>query len=187
MFEKLSELLSLRRKDRTKYWSAAPSPQKAERQFKPLSADWNMELATLPSPTELRGRRCSGGGVIAVGSGKGGVGKTVVSSSLALAMAEGSDKHITAIDVDLGGANLHAGLGIPHPTFALNNFLLDDTPLDRLAAPSDIEGLHYIGGASDIVGLTELSEGDRERFLEDLTAMQGTTAVLDLGAGSSVG
>jgi len=186
MFKKLSELLGLRRKDRTEYWTPMPRPRKAERPFKPLSTDWSRESATLPSTVALRNRRSSGGRVVAVGSGKGGVGKTIVSSSLALAMAEGSDEHVTAIDVDLGGANLHAGLGIPHPTFALNHFLLDDTSLDRLATPSDIEGLHYIGGASDIVGITELSEDNRERFLEDLTRLQGTTAVLDLGAGSSL-
>jgi flagellar biosynthesis protein FlhG len=124
--------------------------------------------------------------LVAVGSGKGGVGKTILCSSLAVALAKNSDDQVTAVDVDLGGANLHAGLGIPRPSFALNHFLLDEVPLERLSAPSNIDHLNYIGGASDIVGLAEFSEAHRERFLEELVNLQSGTILLDLGAGSSL-
>ena len=50
-----------------------------------------------PEREQTRGRR-----VLAVGSGKGGVGKTLVSSSLALGLAEHLDHRVLAIDVDLG-------------------------------------------------------------------------------------
>jgi flagellar biosynthesis protein FlhG len=103
-----------------------------------------------------------------------------------MALAEASDGQVIAVDVDLGGANLHAGLGITHPTFALNHFLLDDTPLDRLSTPTDVQHLNYIGGASDILGLAEFSERHRERFLEELINLKSGTIFLDLGAGSSL-
>jgi len=186
MFRKLSNLISLLRKDKRENWTPTPGPKRPERTFTPLSTDWNQELAALPEPAEHGSGKASAHRLIAVGSGKGGVGKTIISSSLALALTENANDQVTAIDVDLGGANLHAGLGIPRPTFALNHFLLDDTPLDRLAAPSNIDGLRYIGGASDIVGLAEFSEAHRERFIEELFLLQNGTVMLDLGAGSSL-
>lgn len=124
--------------------------------------------------------------VIAVGSGKGGVGKTVVSSSLALALAETGDRPVVAIDVDLGGANLHNGLGIPRPDFAMNRFILDGQSLDELVASTNTPRLSLIGGASDIVGLSEFGEAAQQRFLAELGSFHRTTTILDLGAGSSL-
>src|SRR5271166_4745706 len=46
----------------------------------------------------------------AVGGGKGGVGKSFISSSLAICLAR-MGKTVTLIDLDLGGANLHTCLG----------------------------------------------------------------------------
>ncbi len=134
-----------------------------------------------PGETARLGRH-----VIAVGSGKGGVGKTLVSSSLALRLAELGTRPVVAVDVDLGGANLHTGLGIKRPSFGLNRFILDHAPLKALSEESGIDGLEFVGGASDIVGLTEFSEGDRARFLEELEGFREETLILDLGAGSSL-
>ena len=50
----------------------------------------------------------------AVGGGKGGVGKSVISSNLAAAMA-GAGRRCAVIDADLGGANLHTLLGVSRP------------------------------------------------------------------------
>ena len=124
--------------------------------------------------------------VIAVGSGKGGVGKTLVSSSLALRLAELGTRPVVAVDLDLGGANLHTGLGIKRPSFGLNRFILDHAPLKALSEKSGIDGLDFVGGASDIVGLAEFSERDRSRFVEELADFSKETLILDLGAGSSL-
>ncbi|MFQ5791431.1 MAG: P-loop NTPase [Acidobacteriota bacterium] len=147
--------------------------------------NWSEELAALPFPKTRQGPSRVLSPVVAVGSGKGGVGKTIVSSSLALALSETPLRPSVAIDVDLGGANLHTGLGIPRPCFALNRFVLDGASLQELALPSGIEGLQYVGGASDIVGTVQFSEADRSRFLAELDGFTEGTLVLDLGAGSS--
>jgi flagellar biosynthesis protein FlhG len=147
---------------------------------------WQAEIATLPMPGDSSEASATGHRVIAVGSGKGGVGKTVVSSSIALSLAKTHLSPVTALDVDLGGANLHTGLGIPHPSFALNHFLQDGACLEDLAVPTGIEGLEYIGGASDVVGITEFTDEHRERFFSDLSDFQKGTTILDLGAGSSL-
>ena len=58
----------------------------------------------------------------AVGGGKGGVGKTVVASSLAVALAR-SGVRCVAVDADFGAANLHTLLGVPEPRWVLRHFL----------------------------------------------------------------
>jgi flagellar biosynthesis protein FlhG len=50
----------------------------------------------------------------AVGGGKGGVGKSVVSSSLAIAFAR-RGLRCALVDLDLGAANLHSLLGVAFP------------------------------------------------------------------------
>ena len=126
------------------------------------------------------------GRVIAVGSGKGGVGKTLVSSSIALGLAEQFGPRVVAIDVDLGGANLHTGLGIQRPSFALNRFIMNDAGLRELSEPSGLGDLQFVSGASDIIGLAEFSETHRTRFLRELADFAQEIVVLDLGAGSSL-
>ena len=75
------------------------------------------------------------GRIIAVGGGKGGVGKSLVTSSLGIAIA-GHGKKVVVIDADLGGANLHTCLGLPTPSLTLSDFIsrrvesIDDVILD---------------------------------------------------------
>jgi flagellar biosynthesis protein FlhG len=142
------------------------------------------KLKASPSPSDVTLAGAERNRIIAVGSGKGGVGKTIISSSLALSLADTHLAPVTAVDVDLGGANLHTGLGIRSPNFALNQFLQDGVSLGELASSAQTNGLYYIGGASDIVGLTEFTDEHRKRFLEDLAALAKGITILDLGAGS---
>src|SRR3712207_5177949 len=47
----------------------------------------------------------------AIGGGKGGVGKSLIASSISIALAR-MGYRVIAIDLDLGGANLHTSLGV---------------------------------------------------------------------------
>src|SRR5262245_56860617 len=69
---------------------------------------------------EARAEGRPGPRIWAVGGGKGGVGKSVVSANLAAAMA-GAGRRCAVIDVDLGGANLHTMLGIARPRYSLSH------------------------------------------------------------------
>src|SRR5262245_38514757 len=57
----------------------------------------------------------------AIGGGKGGVGKSLVASSLAIALSRLGNK-VVAIDLDLGGANLHTTLGVDLPRQTLSDY-----------------------------------------------------------------
>ena len=58
----------------------------------------------------------------AVAGGKGGTGKTVLTSNLGVGLAILGYK-VILIDADLGGADLHLSFGMPVPKRNLNDFL----------------------------------------------------------------
>ena len=60
--------------------------------------------------------------IIPVASGKGGVGKTFLTANLAFALAEMGHPTV-AIDMDLGGSNLHSFLGLSNQFSGLGDFL----------------------------------------------------------------
>lgn len=122
--------------------------------------------------------------VIAVTSGKGGVGKTNFSSNMALALAE-SGKRVIAVDADLGLANLHVILGI-NPQYSLEHVMRGERTLQEaltIAAP----GLYVIGGASGMAELADLDSIRRENFIKSLHTLDNLadTVLIDTGAGLS--
>ena len=60
--------------------------------------------------------------VWAIGGGKGGVGKSLVSANVAICLALMGNK-VVAVDLDLGGANLHTCLGLPIPQVTLSDYV----------------------------------------------------------------
>jgi Mrp family chromosome partitioning ATPase len=66
----------------------------------------------------------------AVGGGKGGVGKSMVTTSLAVALA-GRGQRVVVVDADLGGANVDTVFGISRPPRTLSEFFAGEVP--RLA------------------------------------------------------
>lgn len=52
--------------------------------------------------------------IFPIASGKGGVGKSLIATNLAIALAQ-AGKEVVLVDLDLGGSNLHLMLGIPAP------------------------------------------------------------------------
>jgi len=78
--------------------------------------------------------------IIPVASGKGGVGKSVIAANMSLALAQ-SGKSTVAMDLDLGGSNLHTLLGIKNTQAGIGNFLSGGSL--KLQAKCSIQ---YIGG-----------------------------------------
>src|SRR5437868_12865718 len=58
--------------------------------------------------------------VWAVGGGKGGVGKSLLASSIAITLSR-LGFHVVAMDLDLGGANLHTTFGVDLPKKTLSD------------------------------------------------------------------
>ncbi len=123
--------------------------------------------------------------IIAVGSGKGGVGKSYVACNIGLALAQ-SQKRTILVDADLGGANLHTCLGMAKPEATLSDYMSNHGhAIDTVIAPTQYAGLSLISGAHDILDITDASDTQSYRLIEALQDVEAEYIVLDLGAGTT--
>ncbi len=121
----------------------------------------------------------------AVGGGKGGVGKSLVTANLSICLALMNYK-VVAIDLDLGGANLHTCLGIPIPPQTLSDYLSRKIRnLNELLTPTPIENLSIISGAQDDLGIANLKQMHKAKLLSKLNEIDADFILFDLGAGTS--
>ena len=122
----------------------------------------------------------------AIGGGKGGVGKSLMTANLSICLALMGHK-VMAIDLDLGGANLHTCLGVPIPDKTLSDYL-DRKVMDlsELQTPTLIENLSIISGAKDGFGIANMKQNQKTKLLSTLEKFDADFILLDLGAGTSV-
>lgn len=121
----------------------------------------------------------------AIGGGKGGVGKSLVTANLAICLALMGHK-VAAIDLDLGGANLHTCLGVPIPEKTLSDYLSKKVrSLNELLTPTAINNLFIISGAQDDLGIANLKQMHKAKLLNQLGELPVDYVLLDLGAGTT--
>ena len=120
------------------------------------------------------------GRVIAVASGKGGVGKTWFAITLAQALA-GQDRHVVLLDADVGLANADVQLGMT-PRLDLASVLAGDAPLDG-ALTAHPAGFHLLPGRSGSASLTDHAEDQGLVVLPQRLAGRFDDVILDIGAG----
>jgi flagellar biosynthesis protein FlhG len=122
--------------------------------------------------------------VIAVTSGKGGVGKTNIVANLGFALSRGGQR-VLIWDADLGLGNLDILLGVA-PRWNLSHVLSGEKAIDEIM----VEGpgrMTILPASSGIQELTRLSESQKERIFAELSQLLESIDVLliDTGAGIS--
>jgi flagellar biosynthesis protein FlhG len=123
--------------------------------------------------------------IIAVGGGKGGIGKSMVSANMGVSLAQRGYR-VVLIDADLGGANLHTCLGISPPTVTLSDFVTRQaTDLKDVAVATGVENLTLIAGAQDVLDAANLKYAQKLKLLRHVHALEADFVILDLGAGTS--
>ena len=123
--------------------------------------------------------------IVAIGGGKGGVGKSTVSILLAFWFARMGKKTIL-VDADLGGANLHTFMGIKNPPRTLNDFVTRRyDSLEEICLDTELENLRLIGGASDILSLANIHVSQKAKLIQNLSRLDADYVIIDLGAGTS--
>ena len=123
--------------------------------------------------------------VWAIGGGKGGIGKSFISSSLAICLTR-MGKSVTLVDLDLGSANLHTCLGMKIPSQTLSDFVSGRAQnLNEVSTPTEIPGLNFISGFNDALNSADLDRTNKERLIHALRGLRTQYVILDLGAGTS--
>ncbi len=121
----------------------------------------------------------------AVGGGKGGIGKSFISSSIAICLAR-MGKSVTLVDLDLGSANLHTCLGLKIPQQTLSDFISGRAQhISQVSAATEIPGLNFISGFNDALNIADLDRDNKQRLIRALRTIQTPYVILDLGAGTS--
>lgn len=120
--------------------------------------------------------------VIAVTSGKGGVGKSNITVNLALALAR-QGQRVLIIDADLGMANVDLLLGC-HAPYNFSHLLSRSCSITEIVAQGPGE-IHYISGGSGIQDLANMSEMELFLITSQLSELDNMADIilLDTGAG----
>ncbi len=123
--------------------------------------------------------------IVAIGGGKGGVGKTILSTMLGICLAS-SGKKVVIVDLDFAGANLHGYLkNLDNPS-SLNHFLQRKTyDLNELAQETIFENLYMIKGVTNLFVTSHFKNWEKRKLLNHLCKIDADYVILDLGAGSS--
>ena len=122
--------------------------------------------------------------VVAVTSGKGGVGKTSVVANLGTVLAE-RGLAVTILDADFGLANLDIVLNL-NPRWNLGHLLRGEAEASEVvvdAAP----GLRVIPGASGLEALADLGDAERRRLLGALAPLTAGADLLLVDTAAGIG
>jgi flagellar biosynthesis protein FlhG len=121
----------------------------------------------------------------AVGGGKGGVGKSLVTANVSITLAMKGYKVVT-IDLDLGGANMHTCLGLTIPEVTLSDLLSKKvSSIRELVVPTHIPNLSIISGAQDELGIANLKNLHKNKLLQNISELEADIVMFDLGAGTT--
>lgn len=120
--------------------------------------------------------------IVAVTSGKGGVGKTNLTVNLAIALAR-EGQRVIIIDADLGMANVDVVLGTVSK-YHLMHLLQPEISLPDVLIHGPY-GVNYISGGSAIERAVELSAAERQQLMDKLTVCgeMADIILVDTGAG----
>jgi len=113
--------------------------------------------------------------IIAVGGGKGGIGKSVVCTNLAAGMALSGQK-VILMDTDFGG----------NPDHGFQDFFNDDI-IDpgTLLLDTGISNLKFVSGAGDNPGSANIDSDSIGTIISFIKKLEADTILLDLGPGTN--
>ncbi|MBE9515996.1 MAG: AAA family ATPase [Proteobacteria bacterium] len=124
--------------------------------------------------------------MVAVASGKGGVGKTLSSLGLGWYLAR-IGYRVVVVDMDFGVGNLHLSAGIGRIDKSLDHFLSGKVAdLNELVVPlEDNPKLSILPAAGRQTSATGIFADARKQLLDNFQTLNADIVLLDIGAGSS--
>jgi flagellar biosynthesis protein FlhG len=138
---------------------------------------------SIPPPSfieDLDGMRRGARRLLAVGGGRGGVGKSLVAQNLAVYFAQ-LGKSVALVDCDPTGANIHAQFGLEALARPIDG---NEGDLQKSLVPTSIPGLSLLPGPHDAAEPPlQLRAGRKSRWLAHLRAIPADYLVVDVGPG----
>ena len=137
-----------------------------------------------PADAKVRPAPARRASVIAITSGKGGVGKTNIAVNLAIKLAS-AGKNVVLLDADLGLANADVLCNIDLPA-NLSHVIARRKDLGEVMVKAP-GGFSLIGGASGLARMADLTDADRQRLVTAMGELEERADVIliDTGAGIS--
>lgn len=122
--------------------------------------------------------------VIAVTSGKGGVGKTSISVNLALELRKQGER-VVILDADFGLANVEVMLGI-RPKYNLADLVFKNMAIEEIITEGPM-GIGFISGGSGVQDLVNLEKEQLKKMIAKLVKLDSLydVVIIDTGAGIS--
>ena len=152
------------------------------RQLKDREDNQDIMAGVIGKMRNHQGQRDNPVRVIAITSGKGGVGKTNITANLGYFLSK-MNKRVLIIDADMGLANIDLILGLA-PKYNLYHVLKGE----KTIADTMVEGpggIKILPSASGIQEMTELSKGQKLALLDELNSFNENLdfVLIDTGAG----
>ena len=121
--------------------------------------------------------------IIAVTSGKGGVGKTNVATNMGIAYAQ-MGKKVIVLDADLGLANVNVILNVI-PQYNLYHVIKKQKKLSEIIIDTEY-GIKLIVGASGFAKIANMAEAERNEFINEMYTLSNVDIIIiDTSAGVS--
>ncbi len=120
--------------------------------------------------------------VVCVASGKGGTGKTVVTTNLAAALS-GAGLRVTLLDADMGLANAHMLMGVA-PEHDVSAVLEGQKHMPEIAVECE-GGAKLVAGGTGLAWLSELPFGKLKLLADEIALLEEESDLIlvDLAAG----
>jgi flagellar biosynthesis protein FlhG len=122
--------------------------------------------------------------VVAVTSGKGGVGKTNITANLAV-LAARAGRRVLILDADLGLANVEILFGLK-PRYHMGHLLDASVPLEEVLATGP-HGVRVLPAGSGIQGLTRLDDAQKLRLVTAFDLIEDAFDVVFIDSSAGIG
>jgi flagellar biosynthesis protein FlhG len=121
---------------------------------------------------------------ICVTSGKGGTGKSVLTSNLAVHLAA-TGRSVLALDADMGLANLHLLLGV-RPARTIADVIERGARLDEIAETGPV-GIRLAAGGSGLPEMADMHPARLQRLVEAIDDLGGRVEIVLVDTGAGIG
>lgn len=124
--------------------------------------------------------------IIAIGGGKGGIGKSIICTNVAVGLAL-NGKSVVLVDTDFGSSNLHALLGINFPSHGFMDYFHQQNTYDSqsLLLDTGISNLKLVCAAGDNPGSANIDSESLETIKNFIRNLNADYIFMDLAPGAN--